>query len=196
MNTKVLFVGIMLLGIAILPMQAGATTIVEDTISFIDDNNPMGKLIEGGIASNYTETFTFTFWHPEGYPDVTIDPEGLVSASLSITIKDISDPYAQAQEIVFVYTEGGNGAFEVAPGSNPSLFLDVGIGPILDTGGLEVTVVAVLGDICLQSSTATFVYDTGQGAPVPEPGTMLLLGTGLIGMAVAMKRKRPSMQGV
>lgn len=46
----------------------------------------------------------------------------------------------------------------------------------------------ILGDFYLASSTLTVYGDNGS-APVPEPGTMVLLGAGLMGLAVFGKRR-------
>ena len=57
------------------------------------------------------------------------------------------------------------------------------------------TVVAFLGDFYVTRSVLELIYDDGEGPttalPTPEPGTLLLMGSGLLGVAVALRRKRP-----
>jgi PEP-CTERM motif len=55
-------------------------------------------------------------------------------------------------------------------------------------GRLGVLVSSTLGDFYLASSTLTAYGDNGT-APVPEPGTMVLLGFGLLGIAIYGKRR-------
>lgn len=55
-------------------------------------------------------------------------------------------------------------------------------------GRLGVLVSATFGDFYLASSQLTAYGDNGS-APVPEPGTMVLLGLGMLGLAIYGKRR-------
>ena len=55
-------------------------------------------------------------------------------------------------------------------------------------GKFGVGISPLFGDFVLASSSLTAYGDNGS-APVPEPGTMMLLGAGLLGLAVYGKRR-------
>lgn len=58
------------------------------------------------------------------------------------------------------------------------------------TGTLDVTIHSWVGDFFLDQSFLTAQGDNGRGsAPVPEPATMILLGTGLLGIAATSRKK-------
>jgi len=62
-----------------------------------------------------------------------------------------------------------------------------GLASLNTTGTLEVSITRLWGDFYLGSSTLTAHGETG--SPVPIPGSVLLLGTGLIGLIGFRRRK-------
>jgi hypothetical protein len=57
------------------------------------------------------------------------------------------------------------------------------------TGELMVLIYSATGDFFIDSSSLVVYGDDGT-APVPEPATMLLLGTGLLGFGVSRRKKK------
>lgn len=199
MKTKSLITGLILFSFALLPAAAGALTYV-DSISFIDDQNPMGHLVEAPApAWGPHNVLSFSFYHPENFPTEEFPQDvldGLVSATITITVLDLADTGGDPEEIRLSYSLASQDFF-VPEGEAGSLFLDVSaaVSSISTEGGFGVTVAALLGEFYVQSSTMELEYDRDT-APVPEPGTMLLMGSGLIGVAFAIRKKLPSIKAV
>jgi len=58
---------------------------------------------------------------------------------------------------------------------------------LVEDGKLNVTLCSTFGDFMFDKSTFTA---NGDSAPVPEPATLLLLGSGLLGAAGLRRRNR------
>ena len=91
-------------------------------------------------------------------------------------------------ELAYINQPGliGDGFFDFSYTSAEYGWSIAGLLQLNFLGTLDVTINSIYGDFYLDQST--LVAD-GATAPVPEPATMLLLGTGLLGL-VAFGRKR------
>ena len=179
-----------LFGFLIGPTLANAATFtIVDEIQFEGDEG----YVQGFLG--FGPNARLTYWHPQdtsSFPDPNFPLEGLVDATLTLTTVDDGD---RRREFAFVFTNGEWWNADPVSIGGSELF-DVDIAQIEENGGaLEVTVVAFLGDFYVTSSVLELVYDDGQGpnsaVPTPEPGTLMLMGSGLLGVAVALRRKRP-----
>ena len=97
-------------------------------------------------------------------------------------------------EAATIWTTGGVYSYNFALASNTYSGNFVGTADLWADGHLNVTVSQApftFGDFYLGSSTLTAYGDTGCGdpAPVPEPGTFVLLGAGLFGLAIFKRRR-------
>jgi hypothetical protein len=99
-------------------------------------------------------------------------------------------------DLAIIYLQGLSldpiGAFNY---TDQNLGVDiVGLLQLNLNGTLGLTITRLSGDFILDDSvlTATGTDNSPAAAPVPEPGTMMLLGTGFLGLAVYGKRRRNS----
>lgn len=166
-------------------VSATPITFTDTTNFYSNSTGPDGDDLEawGGQSANELEYFgDYVVWsHNFGFDPPATD---ILSGSLTLSLSDDKyDPWFAPFEFGFVLAEDGTwGAGEVDTGDynfniNTSYLLN---------GEFTVGLMSLGGDFFIDKSDLTITYET---APVPEPATLLLLGTGLLGV-VAVSRKK------
>lgn len=114
-----------------------------------------------------------------------------ISGRLSIFIEDDERDrngfrYLSTKEYALGYTESGNWAFgEVNAGTYS---YNINASSSLQDGVFQISLIDVGGDFSIVRSELEITYEP-VNAPVPEPGTMVLLGFGMLGLAIYGKRR-------
>ena len=116
---------------------------------------------------------------------------------LSINLADDSSSWRDGVELAFVDLPGAGGDDLVwdfgASGEEYGGWSILGLLQLNTLGTLTVTISSVFGDFNLVGSNLTAHGLTNTGSTnVPEPGALGLLGVGLLGMAVSMRRRKAS----
>lgn len=192
---RLIFLTVILLGFVFGPTLGNAATFtIVDEVQFEGEEG----YVQGFLG--FGPNARLTYWHPQdtsSFPDPNLPLEGLVDATLTLSTVDDGD---RRREFAFTFTNGEWWNAEPLQIGGSALF-DVDIAQIVGNGGaLEVTVVSFLGDFLVTRSLLELVYDDGQGpnttVPTPEPGTLMLMGSGLLGVAAALRRKRAGEVGL
>jgi len=132
-----------------------------------------------GLDDSVSWTFDIT---DDGFNPVTQD---VTSASVELNFQD--DRRIDLWE--FAELDVGLNSFSWEVDTGDISFTITSLMTLSDSGTVDATLTATLGDFYFNSATLTAEGTAPAPAPVPEPSTILLMGAGLIGL-VGYNRKR------
>ncbi|GAB4371725.1 MAG: hypothetical protein Kow00128_19850 [Deltaproteobacteria bacterium] len=155
----------------------------------------LGSFTFDGATVNVTEGMVYGVPPVEADGTAGKDPGDLPKHGIFKTyFSEFSFSFDQSKKAREYDTQDDPGGFQVASGDDPILYymaFNVDVGSL--AAGYQIHFdlynekVRCSGDYDI-SAKAPFSHDA-ESAPVPEPGTMILLGSGLIGIAIFGKRK-------
>lgn len=167
-----------------------------------------------GLASALPTTWTDTVdWNPDKYVgpktgfgythDITDGANGFDSYWMGNGGNDIISSYSllialfddvdtrEEKEIAFINQPGllADGFYNFNYTDNEFGWSLRGLIKLNATGKLNVIIKSKTGDFYIDYSKLVARGDNGESAPIPEPATMILLGTGIMGFAAASRKK-------
>jgi len=149
-----------------------------DTINFTPDRY-IGYLQTSSFTHDITDNSPFAF---------TPGMDTISSYNLMVRLYD-DGGRCDLGELAFINQPGilGDGFYTFTYSNSNFGWSIAGLMSLNQTGTLDVSVTSVFGDFYLDYSQLTATGN--DAAPVPEPGTMVLLGFGLVGLAIYGKRR-------
>jgi len=148
----------------------------------------------GGVYIRNRATYTYT----HNLTDNGFRPlnDTINSFNLSIGLTDDSSSFLEGPELALVSLPGvlgvvnGSGTYNFgASGAEYGGWSILGLLQLNVLGTLTVSISSIFGDFNLVSSTLT-TTGLANVPSVPEPGALGLLGIGLMGMALTMRRRK------
>jgi hypothetical protein len=152
------------------------------------DSASVGSGVYIGSGDSYTYTHNL---NDNGFRPLN---DLISNFHLSINLADDSRSWFDGLELAFVDVPGVLGDDIVydfgAGGEEYGGWSILGLLQLNVLGTLTVTISSVFGDFNLVGSTLTANGLANNAASVPEPGALGLLGVGLMGMALSMRRRK------
>ncbi|GAB6907349.1 putative Secreted protein containing PEP-CTERM bacterial domain [Desulfosarcina cetonica] len=178
MKKVIVFLCSLVLVFGLVSVASAVPTTWTDTIDWNPD-----QFVDDWNSVSYTHDIT-----DDGF-DTIFGGDYITDYSLTIRLYDDQSGWDEVfVETAFISQPGiiGDGFYNFSYTSETYGWSLAGLIQLNLLGTLDVTVTSVFGDFYLDYSILTA---NGESAPVPEPATMLLLGTGLVGLAGASRKK-------